>query len=271
MKKSKWIMTVNIVLFVCMMELTITGMLGDVLQGHTFGILHGTAGFIFFIFGIIHIVQHWGWVKVNFAKALLKSGINATNARHHAEAAKAASKAGDWNTARTQWAQALVNAQLVGASPDTLAVYNYEYGRALGVTSFYDESEKYLLRALDLDTQTKGPTYMSLLELSRLQYDQKQYQKSIPYFHRTLESLESSGMAIKAPIDFADMLDEYADALTKAGNEREAIAITSRATRLRAENPNKQSNTDRTPYGTQCIPTPEKEVPKMIKELLKPR
>jgi tetratricopeptide (TPR) repeat protein len=180
------------------------------------------------------------------------SAINATNARHHAEAANEAGKAGDWTTARTQWARALINAQLASAPAETLAVFNYEYGRALGVTCFYDESEKYLLKALRLDVQTSGPTYMSLLELSRLMYDQKQYDKSIPYFRRTLEAIESSGISVKLPIDFADMLNEYADALTKIGNEKEALSVTNRAHKLRTDNPDKQSNTDRTPYGTQC-------------------
>jgi tetratricopeptide (TPR) repeat protein len=180
------------------------------------------------------------------------SAINATNARHHAEVANEASKAGDWTTARTQWARALVNAQLAGAPSQTLAVFNYEYGRALGVTCFYDEAEKYLLKALELDVQTSGPTYMSLLELSRLMYDQKQYDKSIPYFRRTLEAIEVSGMAAKVPIDLADMLNEYADALVKTDNDKEAIVVAKRAQQLRTDNPEKQSNTDRTPYGTQC-------------------
>ena len=69
MKKAKWIITVNIILFICMVELTITGMLGDVLKGETFGIIHGTAGFLFFIFGVVHIVQHWGWIRKNIIRA----------------------------------------------------------------------------------------------------------------------------------------------------------------------------------------------------------
>ncbi len=140
------------------------------------------------------------------------SDINARNAKQHAGAADAASKAGDWTTARKQWSQALVNAQLAGAAPQQLAVFNYEYGRALGVQCFWDESEKYLLKAYQIDHETGGPEFMSLLELSRLKYDQKQYDKSVPYYMRAIEALEKVNASTKAPAEFSVVLDDYANA-----------------------------------------------------------
>jgi len=68
MKNSKWIKTVNVILFACMLELTITAMLGDLLHGEAFEALHGSVGLLFVVFGVIHIIQHWGWVRVNFAR-----------------------------------------------------------------------------------------------------------------------------------------------------------------------------------------------------------
>jgi len=48
------------------------------------------------------------------------SAINATNARHRAIAASEAGRAGDWTTARKEWAKALVNAQLAGRLHNSL-------------------------------------------------------------------------------------------------------------------------------------------------------
>jgi tetratricopeptide (TPR) repeat protein len=180
------------------------------------------------------------------------SFIGATNVTRHGNAACEAIKTGDWTTARNHWAKALANAQSGGAPIWVLTLLNYEYGRALGVTCLYDEAEKYLLKALDLDLQSGAPTGMSLVELARLQYDQKEYERAIPYFRRAVEAIETAGVAAKLPIDFADLLNEYAEALIKTGDSKVAIALGNRARQLRTDNPDKQSKNNRTPYGTQC-------------------
>mgnify|MGYP001768248953 CR=1 FL=1 len=180
------------------------------------------------------------------------SDISARNAKHHASAADAASKTGDWTTARKQWAQALVNAQLAGAPAQQLAVFNYEYGRVLGVLCFWDESEKYLLKAYQLDHETGGPEFMSLLELSRLKYDQKQYDKSVPYYERAIEALDKVNAPTEAPAEFCVVLDEYAKALLGSGKKEESSSVHTRANEIRSKNPGRQSITDRTPYGAQC-------------------
>jgi tetratricopeptide (TPR) repeat protein len=180
------------------------------------------------------------------------SAINAKNANRHGNAANAASKAGDWTTARKQWAQAVVNAQLAGLTAQQLAVYNYEYGRALGVQCFWDESEHYLQKAYELDHQTGGPEFMSLLELSRLKYDQQQFDKSLPYYSRAIEALEKVNASVESPAEFSVVLEEYAKALRETGKGQEAISAQKRANDIRAKNPERKSITDRTPYGKFC-------------------
>jgi tetratricopeptide (TPR) repeat protein len=183
------------------------------------------------------------------------SAINTKNANYHATAANEAGKAGDWATARKEWAKALVNAQLVGATAQQLAVFNYEYGRALGVLCFWDEAEKYLSKAYELDLDTGGPEFMSLTELSRLKYDQKEYAKAAVYYERAIQAMDKAGAPRKAPIDFADILTEYTDTLYHTNRDADAKAIQERADDLRRNNPKGQSRTDRTPYGTQCKDT----------------
>jgi tetratricopeptide (TPR) repeat protein len=181
--------------------------------------------------------------------------INAKNASRHANAANAASKAGDWATARKQWAQALVDAQLAGASPRQLAVFNYEYGRALGVQCFWEESENYLQKAYELDSQSDGPEFMSLVELSRLQYDQRKFEKSLTYYSRAIASLEKVHAPTQAPAEFSVVLEEYAKALRETGKEQEAISVQTRANEIRAKYTEGKSITDRTPYGKYCSAT----------------
>jgi len=197
-------------------------------------------------------LRHTIIVLVILAVTGCVSAINTTNARYHAVAATEAEKAGDWTVARKEWAKALVNAELAGSPVQQLAVFNYEYGRALGVQCFWDEAEKYLLKAYELDLQTGGPEYMSLTELSRLKYDQKEYIKATSYYERAIQAMEKAGASKKAPTDFADILDEYADGLRFANREADAKMIRGKADELRKRNPNGKSVTDRTPYGTQC-------------------
>jgi tetratricopeptide (TPR) repeat protein len=183
------------------------------------------------------------------------SAINAKNANRHGSAAYAASNAGDWTTARKQWAQALVNAQLAGKPAQQLAVFNYEYGRALGVQCYWKESETHLQKAYELDHQSGGPEFMSLVELSRMKFDQGQFDKCIPYYSRAIESLEKVNAPTQAPTEFSVVLEEYAKALRETGKDQEAISVQKRAEEIRSKNPEGNSATDRTPYGKYCSNT----------------
>ncbi len=106
------------------------------------------------------------------------SAINKKSAVIHARSAQTEIANGNWDSARRHWAKAVVNAELGKMKPQARAVFNYEYGRSLGVTCFYSESEQYLKKAYDLDKAINGPIYMSVLELARLNYDQGKYEKA---------------------------------------------------------------------------------------------
>lgn len=93
---------------------------------------------------------------------------------------------------------------------------------------------------------------MSLLELSRLKYDQGQFDKCLPYYSRAIESLEKVNAPTQAPTEFSVVLEEYAKALRETGKEQEAISVQKRANEIRTKNPEGKSITDRTPYGKYC-------------------
>jgi len=179
-------------------------------------------------------------------------GINLYNANQYADAANAATRRGDWDGARRLWARVVVNADLGHAAKKRRALFYYEYGRATGVTCFFDLSEEYLNKAYELDRETAGPVYMSLLELARLNSDQKKYAQAIGYFERAIPELERVNAQMEAPIEYANILDEYSIVLSVVDRDADAAAAKSRAAMLRANNKGRYSISDRTPYGTQC-------------------
>lgn len=158
----------------------------------------------------------------------------------------------DFNTAREYWVKAVENSELGKEPEQKLAVLYYEYGRALGVTCFFDESETYLKKAYEFDKKTNGPVYMSLTELGRLNLDQKNYNEALEYFNEVLPMLESMNAHIKAPMEFSFILDEYVEMLNKTGKEEEAQRNKQRALEIRKNNPRRFSITERTMYGSQC-------------------
>ncbi|CAG4903917.1 hypothetical protein R52603_03144 [Paraburkholderia saeva] len=164
----------------------------------------------------------------------------------------AAEARGDWDKARQAFARATLNADQADLPPARKAVAHYEYGRTLGVTCFFDESERELNVAYQLDKQAGQPLFLSLVELARLNLDQQKFAQSAGYFERALPYLDKAGAATRAPTAYADILDEYARALSGAGRSAEAKALADRATALRNGTPGKHSITDRTPYGKFC-------------------
>lgn len=159
---------------------------------------------------------------------------------------------GDWDTARRAYARAVVNGEQAKLPAKNLAIRTYEYGRALGVTCFFDLAESELNSAYELDKQAGQPLYLSLTELGRLTLDQKKYQRSAGYFERALKELDLANVQQKSPIGYSDILDEYAQALAGIDKPAEAASIKKRASEIKQKNSDRHSITDRTPYGKFC-------------------
>lgn len=170
--------------------------------------------------------------------------------RNYAEAVTAQAK-GDWNAARQAWEQVMAASHASGATARQQAVYHYEYGRSLGVTCFFDKAEHELLDAYRLDRETEGPAYMSLTELARLNMAQKNFAEAVAYFEQMLNEVDEKVLR-EAPIGYADILDEYAAALTDTGREERAAKMHKEALEIRAAHPQSHSITERTPYASQC-------------------
>lgn len=178
--------------------------------------------------------------------------INQKSSAMHSQSAMSAIQNDDWGAARRHWAKAVVNAELANDDSKQLAILYYEYGRSLGVTCFYEMSENYLKKALEIDKKTSGPTHMSILELARLFYSQQKYMVAISYYEKLIPIYSELNADILDPIGVADVLDEYSSALAALGKKPESDFNKQQAQKLRFNNQGKTSSTDITPYGTKC-------------------
>ena len=178
--------------------------------------------------------------------------INERVASNYERVGAAAQARGDWDAARRAYARSATNADLAGSSSQKRAVFHYEYGRSLGATCFFNDAERELNLAYDLDKQAGEPLYLSLVELGRLTLDQQKFPQAVLYFERALPELDRANAAKDAPMAYADILDEYASALLGVGRKQDSSTAKKRASDLRGANPEGFSITDRTPYGKHC-------------------
>jgi hypothetical protein len=128
----------------------------------------------------------------------------------------------------------------------------YEYGRASGVLCDWTESEKSLLKALEIRRSNSIPHPGDLVELARMHLDQKHFLAATQYFSEAHPQLQRISIETRNPIGYAVFLDEYATALEQTQKDAEARPLRSQALELRNKFPGEKARNDRTPYGTQC-------------------
>ncbi|MCV2371370.1 hypothetical protein [Roseateles oligotrophus] len=180
------------------------------------------------------------------------SNINIRNADAHAQSGYNAQRNGDWEVARRQFAQAVVNADLGKAEAGGKAMVNYEYGRSLGVTCFWDESEKYLLRSKQFEEDRNHSPYLPLYELGLLTEKQGKSNQAASYFSQLIPLMEKEGLRAKYPLGVADAYERYAFALEATGKFAEAAKNRAEAHTLRAANSEAKPFGQVTPYGSAC-------------------
>lgn len=178
--------------------------------------------------------------------------INIRNAEAHAQAGYSAKARGDWDTARRQFAQAVVNADLGNADAPGKGQVNYEYGRVLGIVCAWEESEKYLLRSKRLAEESGRTPYLSVYELGLLSESQGKAAQAATYFAELLPLMEKESLRAKFPLGVADVYERYASALAATGQAAEAEVKLAEARRIRGANPDARPIGAVTPYGTAC-------------------
>lgn len=175
------------------------------------------------------------------------------NSDKYARAADSFKEAGEWEKALEPAKRAMINAERAHSNVKNRAILHYEYGRVLGVTCSFQEAEAELKEAYELDQEAKQPLFLSLTELARLNLDQGKYKEANEYFEKSIQELKFAKADQSMPIDFAEVLNEYATSLEKVSDSKKAASIRKEARGLIKNHPSEQSNTDRTPYGKHCL------------------
>jgi tetratricopeptide (TPR) repeat protein len=178
--------------------------------------------------------------------------LNVTSAGISSQDLRVVMQRDDWNGIRLVYARLLGEEDLVNSDPRSRAIRHYQYGRALGVTCFFDQAERELNLTYNLDKQAGEPLYLSLVELARLNLNQKKYAQSVIYFDRAILELDHANAAKINPVDYADVLDEYATALAGIGKKEDSEVYAKRALKIRDGNRRGNPIIDRTPYGKYC-------------------
>jgi tetratricopeptide (TPR) repeat protein len=180
------------------------------------------------------------------------SALNARNADVHAEAGYAAQRRGDWEAAARQFAQAVVNADLAHADARGRAMVSYEYGRAMGVLCRYEDAEKYLLLAKELNESAGHAPYLPLYELAVLKVKLGKNSQALVYFNQLMPMIEKENLLSTAPLGVADAHEQFGAALDATGQGARAAVQRERGRAIRAANPAARPVGAGTPYGTRC-------------------
>jgi tetratricopeptide (TPR) repeat protein len=177
--------------------------------------------------------------------------INLRTAQNYAQGCAGFQHQGEWWKARQACGRAAINAELGGAEPQAIAGLWYEYGRTSGVICDYAEAKKALEKSLESDKENNGPIIMDYFELARLHFDQKLFKDASAYYQFGIAATPEATIA-QDPIGYAEVLDEYGEALKQIGNATESEKVIAESKQLRSSNPNVKSLTKRTPYGKFC-------------------
>jgi tetratricopeptide (TPR) repeat protein len=169
-----------------------------------------------------------------------------------AEAAEAAVAKGQWSEALPRWEAALEKIVDAQGDDEFRAILYYEHGRAAGVLCDWEKAQMSLSLALELDRQTQGPFFMSLLELARMNMAQQNYQQAKGYYDQLLPELKARDAAVLDPIGSAEIVSEYALALEKLGAEELAKPYREMAEQWRDKHAGIAAETTKTPYGSRC-------------------
>lgn len=180
------------------------------------------------------------------------AGINRSKSDFYAARAAADLQQGTWATAQADYGRALILARQSGAGKNHLAALHYQFGRTSGVICEYRLAYGHLLRAQQLDEQTGGPVHMDLTELAWLHLDKGDYTRAAHYFDLALPLYIELNLDARDPIGLADALIEYALALEKTGRAEQARKAKGKALALMRAHPQTASQTERTPYYTEC-------------------
>lgn len=178
-------------------------------------------------------------VAISIVGLLLVGCANPVNERtalrYTAEGDRARST-GDWHVAKEAYSRALVSARIGHLGPDAEATIAMKLGVALGNLCEHDAAEDAFLMAITAGEKAYGKdspaTFPVRVELAQHAYDTEQHAKAVTYFEQAF-AVGGSILEEKDPASYAELLDDYSDALAAIGKPTAADEAKRRAEVLR--------------------------------------
>lgn len=196
---------------------------------------------------------------ISLSTLLLTACVTAIPPSQGIHSGNIAYERGDYGQAKESFSSALHLATQQNWKPH-IATAKYGLGRSLGQLCQFNEAEKYLIEAATLEGEISGGKGIHLsqdyFELARLYYDYGKYDKAVPYFQEATALAEELGVSSSDPIGYANVLQDYAIALSKVGDANQAKAIEQKIATLRRSNPGKSAGFKIVRFNPQCAPNP---------------
>ena len=184
--------------------------------------------------------------------------VNEHTAKRYYAAGEQAAKAGNLPLARENYRRALINAQIGHLGPEAEADAAGKLARIQGNLCEHDEAEKTFLYALGAQERAFGPdsprTLGLRLELAQLAFDIGKFEKAAGYFEKAF-SVGGSVLQSRMASGYADLLEDYATALSSSGRSAEAESARARAHSLKQSGGSQggiKSRSDYIPYPKTC-------------------
>ncbi|MEO6624642.1 MAG: hypothetical protein ABIN37_07405 [Burkholderiaceae bacterium] len=163
----------------------------------------------------------------------------------------AAKARGDWQSAASQFAQAINHPDLPKSGNERVQVL-VEYGRAVGVLCQYSEAETFLMRAKGIAEASGSSAFGVLYELGAISVAQKKLPEAAGYFSLLMPVIERESRARVSPAIVADAYEKYGLVLSVTGKPEEAETRKREALGIREKNPKPAPAGTITPYGEKC-------------------
>ena len=163
----------------------------------------------------------------------------------------AAKARGDWQSAASQYAQAINHPDLPKTGVDRVLAH-MEYGRAVGVLCQFGEAEIFLLRAKAVAEAGSASAFGVLYELGAISLAQKKYTEAAAYFSLLMPMIERASRAGVSAAVVADAYEKYGQVLAATGKPEEAEVRRRDALMVREKNPKPAPAGTITPYGQKC-------------------
>ena len=196
-------------------------------------------------------------VSICLSAVLLSACVTAIPPSKGISSGNLAYERGDYEQAKKDFSVALQVAMQQNWKPH-IATAKYGLGRSLGQLCEFNEAERNLKEAAELEEKLSGgkSIYLSqdYFELARLYYDYGRYSMAVSYFQLAIPIADGFGAEASDPIGYADVLADFAVALARSGATGAADAIQTRIYSLRQNNPGKRAGFHIVRFNPACAP-----------------